>query len=60
MAHLKAVLVEHHDDPSCEEKLNPDGSCPKCKLVPDMQTTCFYCYCPNCDVKLKNMICHNC
>ena len=40
----KTKRVLHHDDPPCTARLN-DGFCPKCKLRPDMQSTCLYLYC---------------
>lgn len=52
-------LVLHHDDPPCQERL-VNGYCIKCKLTPDMQSTCLWSYCPLCDVPLKNMKCPKC
>lgn len=57
---MQAKLVMHHDDPPCEERLDANGDCQKCKVHPDTQSVSYYCYCPNCDVKLKNMICPVC
>ncbi len=54
-----AKLVLHHDDPPCEARL-VDGRCLKCDLIPDMQSTSLYRYCPDCDVPLKNMQCPKC
>jgi len=56
----KAKLVLHHDDPPCDTRLLEDGTCPRCGYNPDMQSTCFYYYCPDCDVKLKKMDCPIC
>lgn len=56
----KPKLVLHHDDPPCEERLEPDGHCEKCKIHPDMQSTCLWSYCPTCDVPLKKMKCPQC
>src|SRR3989339_80232 len=56
----KAKKVLHHDDPPCTDRLTPCGYCRKCKLTPDMQSTCIYLYCPTCDVPLKNMRCPKC
>lgn len=56
---MKAKLVLHHDDSPCEARL-VNGYCTKCKLTPDMQSTCFWYYCPDCDVPLKNMNCSKC
>jgi hypothetical protein len=51
---MKAKLELHHDDYPCTNKL--DGNfCHECQLTPDMQSTCFYYYCPKCNVKLKHM-----
>lgn len=55
----KAKLVLHHDDPPCQVRLI-DGYCDECKLTPDMQSTCFYYYCPVCDVRLVKMKCPAC
>lgn len=55
----KPKLVLHHDDPPCEERLN-GGYCEKCKLHPDMQSTCLWSYCPICYVPLKKMECPKC
>lgn len=60
---LKAKMVLHHDDPPCTARLitRKGGRwCPKCKLHPDMQSICFYFYCPSCDVPLKNLGCPRC
>ena len=51
--------VLHHDDPPCTARLK-NGFCPKCKLRPDMQSTCLYLYCLACDRRLKNMKCPKC
>lgn len=59
----KAKMVLHHDDPPCTARLTThEGGrwCPKCKLHPDMQSTCFYFYCPHCDVRLKKIKCPRC
>jgi len=56
----KAKLVLHHDDPPCYERLNSDGSCPVCKLHPDMQSTALHYYCPRCDLPLKDRRCPAC
>ncbi|MBI3045934.1 MAG: hypothetical protein HYY86_00095 [Candidatus Harrisonbacteria bacterium] len=59
----KAKWVQHHDDRPCTARLTTqDGGrwCPKCKLHPDMQSTCLYPYCPSCDRSLKNMKCPKC
>lgn len=50
---VEAKLVLHHDDPPCSARLLDDGLCIKCNFHPDMQSTCFYFYCPLCDVPLK-------
>lgn len=55
-----AKLVLHHDDPPCTKRLRKDGFCVECNLHPDMQSTCFYYYCPKCDLKLKDMRCVSC
>jgi len=57
----KSLWVLHHDDPPCTAKLE-NGYCPKCKFVPDMQSICFYYYCPDCRVELNNksMECPQC
>ncbi|MDD5290445.1 MAG: hypothetical protein PHT40_04640 [Patescibacteria group bacterium] len=52
--------VMHHDDPPCEARLNDDNICPECGFVPDMQSTCFYAYCPVCNLRLKKMQCPRC
>lgn len=57
---MKAKMVLHHDDPPCTERLDNDGYCAKCKFIPDMQSKCFYFYCPTCDVMLENLKCKNC
>ena len=57
----KAKLVLHHDDPPCTARLEDNGYCRKCRLHPDMQSTCFYFYCPTCNVRLrKDMKCPQC
>lgn len=56
----KANQVLHHDDPPCEARLERSGRCPKCEYRPDMQSTCFWFYCPSCDVPLKKMRCPSC
>ena len=56
---MKAKLVLHHDDFPCTERLI-DHYCPVCAFHPDMQSTCFYSYCPTCDKPLKNMVCPTC
>ncbi|MFH0891252.1 MAG: hypothetical protein V1867_00560 [Candidatus Falkowbacteria bacterium] len=56
----KAKMVPHHDDPPCTDRLSPCGYCHKCGLTPDMQSTCLYPYCPDCDTPLKNMRCPKC
>lgn len=56
----KPELVRHHDDPPCTARLE-NGRCPKCKLHPDTQSTCFYFYCRTCHAPLnKNMRCPLC
>jgi len=60
MKAAKAILVLHHDDPPCTARLNPDGYCPECRYHPDMQSKCFYYYCPNCQIPLKDMACPVC
>jgi hypothetical protein len=55
---MKAKLVLHHDD-SCTARLE-QGFCFKCGFVPDMQSTCFYYYCPVCDQLLEQMCCPKC
>jgi hypothetical protein len=59
METMQAKWVLHHDDPPCTARLI-DGFCPECKRFPDMQSTCFYFYCPNCDIRLKEMECPKC
>jgi len=56
---MKAKLILHHDDPPCTERLI-DGYCYECNLHPDTQSTCFYPYCPKCNVRLYNMKCPKC
>jgi len=57
----KAKLVLHHDDSPCTARLTPNGACPECKFIPDMQSTCFYFYCPKCDCHLGDaMQCPKC
>ena len=56
---MEAKLILHHDDPPCNLRL-VNGYCVVCKYVPDMQSTCLYCYCPSCDTKLVSMICPTC
>lgn len=56
----KAKLVLHHDDPPCYERLDNNGFCVKCILTPDMQSTCFYFYCPACDCPLQKLKCPKC
>lgn len=56
----KAKMILHHDDPPCEKRLTPDGYCAECTFVPDMQSTCFWFYCPSCDRPLKDMRCCAC
>lgn len=55
----KAKMVLHHDDPPCTARLD-NGFCAKCKLTPDMQSTCLYFYCPHCDIRLKKLKCPQC
>jgi hypothetical protein len=55
----EAKMFLHHADPPCTTRLN-HGFCSECNLVPDMQSTCFYFYCPSCDCQLKNMKCPKC
>ncbi len=55
----EAKLVLHHDDPPCAARLD-NGFCHECNFTPDMQSTCFYFYCPICDVPLKKMACPKC
>lgn len=57
---MKPKLVLHHDDSPCYERLEENGFCSTCGFHPDMQSKCFYYYCPTCDVKLKNLKCPNC
>lgn len=57
---LKAKLILHHDDPPCEARLDAGGSCPKCRIHPDMQSTCFHFYCPTCDLPLRKLKCPKC
>jgi hypothetical protein len=52
--------VMHHDDSPCHERLDSDGSCPKCGFHPDMQSKQLWLYCPDCDVPLKSFKCPNC
>ncbi len=55
-----AKMILHHDDPPCTARLN-DGFCPECRVVPDMQSTCFLYYCPVCDIQVTNdMKCTKC
>ena len=55
-----AKLVLHHYDPPCTARLENDLRL-ECKFVPNMQSTCFYFYCPRCDIKLKeDMYCSQC
>ncbi|MBI4119817.1 MAG: hypothetical protein HY456_03165 [Parcubacteria group bacterium] len=54
-----AEMVLHHDDPPCTERLD-NGFCRKCGFVPDMQSTCFYFYCPACKIRLTDMRCPKC
>ncbi|MDO8743248.1 MAG: hypothetical protein Q7J30_01660 [Candidatus Azambacteria bacterium] len=56
---VKAKKVLHHDDPPCSARLD-NGFCHGCNLTPDMQSTCFYLYCPSCDCRLENLKCPNC
>ncbi|MBI2108689.1 MAG: hypothetical protein HYT93_00710 [Parcubacteria group bacterium] len=58
----EAEMVLHHDDSPCTARLNKNGYCPECKFVPDMQSTCFYYYCPACNIPLpsKSMTCTQC
>ena len=56
---MKAEIVLHHDDPPCNARLK-NGFCPECKLRPDMQSLCFYFYCPSCNIRLDKMKCPNC
>jgi len=56
----KATMVKHHDDPPCTARLDERGDCPKCNLHPDTQSTCFYFYCPTCNIPLKNLKCSQC
>jgi hypothetical protein len=56
---MKAIYVLHHDDPPCTEKLF-DGWCPKCEIIPDMQSTCLWPYCPKCMKPLVKMQCPEC
>ena len=55
----KAEAILHHADPPCDARLE-NGFCPKCKFVPDMQSTCFHLYCPTCKVPLEMMVCPKC
>ena len=55
----KALWVLHHDDSPCDVRL-VDGFCPECEYVPDMQSTCFYFYCPSCNVQLDKLGCSQC
>ncbi len=55
-----AKMVLHHDDPPCSVRLDSSGFCKVCKLVPDMQSTCFYFYCQFCNCTLKNLKCQKC
>ena len=55
----KVKMVLHHDDPPCTARL-VNGFCLLCNLTPDMQSTCFYFYCPSCDVPLKHLQCPKC
>ena len=60
-AKTEAKLVLHHDDPPCTARLEESGRCPECHFHPDMQSTCFYFYCPSCDVLLpKDLKCLKC
>ncbi len=56
---MKAKMVLHHDDPPCTARLS-NGFCIACGFPPDMQSICFYFYCPTCDVPLKNLKCPTC
>jgi hypothetical protein len=56
----KSKLIKHHDENDCDAHLDAEGYCPKCKIHPDTQSTCFYHYCPECDIKLKNFKCPKC
>ncbi len=55
----KAEWIMHHDDSPCTARLE-NGYCPKCRFVPDMQSTCFYFYCPDCKVQLNKITCPQC
>ncbi len=57
----KSLWGLHHDDPPCFAKL-VNGYCLVCKYPPDMQSTAFHRYCPDCKVELdgKTMKCPNC
>ena len=57
---LVPIYFLHHDDPPCEARLDEDGFCSACKLHPDMQSKCFYPYCPGCGCKLEKMKCPEC
>lgn len=61
---MKPKMILVHDDGFCTngEKHTElvDYECPICKITPDMQSTCFICYCPDCDIKLKNKKCIQC
>lgn len=55
-----AIRVLHHDDRHCNTRLN-NGFCTICRFVPDMQSTCYYLYCPICDLPLaKGNKCPSC
>lgn len=56
-AEAKGVL--HHDDPPCAARLEK-GFCPRCKFLPDTQSTCLRFYCPVCDVLLEKSQCPKC
>ncbi|MDO8571687.1 MAG: hypothetical protein Q7R79_03330, partial [bacterium] len=51
---MEAKMILHHDDPPCTARLH-NGFCRECNFIPDMQSTCFYFYCPTCDIPLKNL-----
>jgi len=56
---MKVKKVLHHDDPPCRARL-VNGYCPKCNFTPDMQSICFWFYCPVCDIPLEKLKCPRC